>query len=245
MPVPSTMTGFRLTVVGMPSGRVTSTTARIIGSGPTATTSSKWRPSASRALQGVGHQALLAVRPVVGGDDDLVDHRAQFLLEDDEVLRAAADDGHDVAVKRLDAARDRIDDGGADAAADAADLAAGVQSRSARPSGPARSRIASPSFIAFSWRVDLPTPWTMIEIAPRVLSTSAMVSGIRSPSSPVRMMTNWPGLRLRAMCGPSIQKRTTSGARTSLLRIRCTGQTPLLQAHATADGDCRESGGPV
>ena len=34
MPVPSTITGFRLTVVGMFSGRVTSTTARIIGSGP-------------------------------------------------------------------------------------------------------------------------------------------------------------------------------------------------------------------
>ena len=53
-----------------------------------------------------------------------------------------------------------------------------------------------------------------------------------------------PGFRFLAICGPSIQNRTTSGARTSLLRIRCTGQAPLLQAHAD-EGNCRESGGPL
>ena len=36
MPVPSTMIGLSETTVGTPSGRVSSTTARIIGTGPTA-----------------------------------------------------------------------------------------------------------------------------------------------------------------------------------------------------------------
>ena len=38
MPVPSTMTELRLTTVWMPCGRVTSATARIIGTGPIAST---------------------------------------------------------------------------------------------------------------------------------------------------------------------------------------------------------------
>ncbi len=39
MPVPSTMMEFRLTMVGMPNGRVTSQQAFIMGIGPMATTS--------------------------------------------------------------------------------------------------------------------------------------------------------------------------------------------------------------
>ena len=39
MPVPSTMIELRLTMVGMPEGRVTSQHAFIIGMGPMATTS--------------------------------------------------------------------------------------------------------------------------------------------------------------------------------------------------------------
>ena len=93
----------------------------------------------------------------------------------------------------------------------------------------------SPGFIALSARVDLPTPWTISEMAPRLVSASAIVSGIRSPSSSSRTMTNCPGCRFRAMCGASTQNRTTSGASVSLLRIRCTAASPLEKAAVCSD----------
>src|SRR5581483_1249076 len=87
------------------------------------------------------------------------------------------------------------------------------------PSGPATSAIAAPRSSAFSLKVLLPTACTTSAIAPRAGSASAIVSGIRSPRSSMRTMTNWPGRRLRAMAGASTQKRTIEGARTSLSRM--------------------------
>src|SRR5581483_2369592 len=91
--------------------------------------------------------------------------------------------------------------------------------RVGRPSGPATSASAAPRSSAFSLCVLVPTAWTTSAIAPPTGSASAIVSGMRSPRSSTRTITNWPGRRLRAIAGASIQKRTIDGERTSLSRM--------------------------
>ncbi len=78
MPVPSTITELRLTTVWMPRGRVVSATARIIGIGPIAQHVVEPRAGVEQLLQAVGHEPLVAVRAVVGGDDRARRSRARI-----------------------------------------------------------------------------------------------------------------------------------------------------------------------
>jgi hypothetical protein len=61
------------------------------------------------------------------------------------------------------------------------------------------SRIAPPTGTATMSRVECPTAWMMSVIVPASASSSAIVSGMRSPSSPTRTITNCPGRLARAM----------------------------------------------
>ena len=88
-----------------------------------------------------------------------------------------------------------------------------------RPSGPTRSRIDPPvssierSFVVF------PTIWTTSSIHPSSALPSAIVSGIRSPSSATLSMMNCPALRFAAISGASIRIRKTSGVMNSFSMI--------------------------
>ena len=69
-------------------------------------------------LEGLGHEAVAPVGAVVGAGDDVA-QRAQLVLQDDPLLRAAADDAGDVHAALGQGLDDRQQHGRADAAADA------------------------------------------------------------------------------------------------------------------------------
>src|ERR1039458_9236908 len=72
------------------------------------------------------------------------------------------------------------------------------------PSGPTTSRMESPAFSMLSSMVVLPMACTTMVTVPALGSASAMVSGMRSPQSSSRTMTNCPGRCLRAIRGALI-----------------------------------------
>ena len=117
IPVPSTMIALSETVVGIPYGRVSSATARIIGTGPTAKTASI-EPASQTSLSASVTNPWPAVAAVVGADDDLAG-RPQLVLEDDPFAGAAADHARDLDAASMELLGDREDHRGADAAADA------------------------------------------------------------------------------------------------------------------------------
>ena len=81
------------------------------------------------------------------------------------------------------------------------------------PQGPIKSAMESPALSLPSWTVDFPTSWKMRVIVPASGSASAMVSGIRSPSSLIRRTTNCPGFLFRAISGAAILNCFTAAAR--------------------------------
>ena len=89
----------------------------------------------------------------------------------------------------------------------------------ALPNGPTTSVIKSPSFNLDSLADVHPTICTINVMVPRSVSASAMVSGIRSPPSPMRMMTKCPALRLCAMRTASISILNIFSDRNSFLTI--------------------------
>ncbi len=92
------------------------------------------------------------------------------------------------------------------------------------PSGPTTSRIASPASRQLSNDVVLPTACTTMVMVPAAGSALLMVSGMRSPFSLMRRMTNWPGRCLRAMRGAAMTScrmlRPASRASTILNTVR-------------------------
>ena len=190
MPVPSTISEFRLTTVLIACGRVVSATACIIRGGPMASTRSIFRPDVDQRLELVGHEALAAVAAVVGGDEQLVADGADLLLEDHQLLVPAAHDRDHVVAGLLHGLGGRVGDGRADAAADHHDRAVKLDLRRLAQR-PTRSRIASPASSMLSSLVVLPMPWTMIVIVPLLRDReSAIVRGIRSPWACSRRITN-------------------------------------------------------
>ena len=117
MPVPSTMIALSETIVFTPNGRVVSTQAFIIGSGPMATTRSGLSFSQD-LLQRLRDEAGLAVGAVVRADDEVVAVLAELLLPEDEVLVAEADDAGGAVPRLLEGAELRVDRRDAEAAAD-------------------------------------------------------------------------------------------------------------------------------
>ena len=101
MPVPSTMTGLRLTMVLILCGRVASAQPFIITGGPIATHSSMSRVLRDRLPDAVGDEALDAGRAVVGAEDQLVAAGAELVLPEDQVAVAEAEDADDVGAASL------------------------------------------------------------------------------------------------------------------------------------------------
>ena len=122
MPVPSTMMALSDTMVFTPNGRVVSTQAFIIGSGPMATTRSGFSFSQD-LLQRRGDEAGLAVGAVVGADDEVVAVLLELVLPEDEVLVPEADDAGGAVPGLLEGAQLRVDRRDAEAAADEDDVA--------------------------------------------------------------------------------------------------------------------------
>ena len=129
MPVPSTISEFRLTTVLMPCGRVVSATACIIRGGPIASTRSICRPDCDQLLERVDHEALAAVAAVVGGDRSSSLIAPDLLLEDDQLLVAAAEDRDHVVAGLVHGLGGRVGDRRPDAAADDHDRAVGLDVR--------------------------------------------------------------------------------------------------------------------
>ncbi len=105
------------TVVRIPYGRVSSATARIIGTGPTAKTASI-AAGVADVLERLGDEPMAAVAAVVGADDDLAG-RPQLVLEDDPFAGATADHARDLDAASMELLGDRVDHRGPDPAADA------------------------------------------------------------------------------------------------------------------------------
>src|SRR5205085_12400351 len=83
------------------------------------------------------------------------------------------------------------------------------------PKGPTTSANTSPGRRACIRCVVLPTACTTMLIVPPAGSEFSIVSGMRSPCSLTRTMTNWPGFCSRAIREASITKRLIPGARRS------------------------------
>jgi len=65
-------------------------------------------------------------------------------------------------------------------------------------------------------------------MVPASVSVSAMVSGMRSPSSQTRRITKFPGLALAAICGASMTSSVVApGMRVRLRTIRLDIRAPL------------------
>ena len=89
-------------MVLMPSGAVTWATARIMGTGPTASTKSILRPAASRSLSFLVTRPLLAVAAVVGHDVGFAAGLAHFVLKDHHLCVARAFNEDDVIAGLLE-----------------------------------------------------------------------------------------------------------------------------------------------
>ena len=116
------MIAFRLTIVLTPNGRVVSQQARIIGSGPIATTSSTFSFSRTSFRAAVTKPG----RPYVPSSVQTIrssQYSRNFVLPEDEVLRAEADDPRDPVAGLLEGAQLREDGRDAEAAADEDDVA--------------------------------------------------------------------------------------------------------------------------
>jgi hypothetical protein len=85
--------------------------------------------------------------------------------------------------------------------------------------GDVRDGVADLSEVS-SW-VLLPIAWMTRVIVPAALSTSAIVSGMRSAPGPRRTITNCPGWRISAIRGASTTRRVTLGDSCALLTIGC------------------------
>jgi hypothetical protein len=110
------MIAFSDTMVLTPKGRVVSTQACIIGSGPMAITRSGG--PLQHLLQRGGHEARAAVAAVVGADDEVVAVAGEPLLPEHQVLVAKADDAGGAVAGLLEGAQLREDRRDAEAAAD-------------------------------------------------------------------------------------------------------------------------------
>ena len=75
-----------------------------------------------QALERNGDNALFAVAAVVGHDDELVGRGFEFILENQQILVAEADDGVNLAAQLVQLLRDGQSNGAAHAAADNSDL---------------------------------------------------------------------------------------------------------------------------
>ena len=73
-------------------------------------------------LKFVGNEALIAVRTVVGRDDQFVGRRRHFVVENDEVDASKTNDGGDFRAERFELFRLRVSDGRAETAADDRDF---------------------------------------------------------------------------------------------------------------------------
>ncbi len=76
-------------MVLMPSGVVMRATARIIGTGPTASTKVNLASGGDQLFQFFCHQPLLAVAAVVGHHVGLIARAAHFVFKDDHLFRCA------------------------------------------------------------------------------------------------------------------------------------------------------------
>src|ERR1035441_1115941 len=106
------------------------------------------------------------------------------------------------------------------------------------PSGPTISRIESPASNMLSSMVVLPMAWTTMVTVPASGLASAMVSGMRSPASSSRMMTNWPGFCFLAMRGALISNSLMPRAKGRAATIGNTGYPPLLILRRLSTGVC-------
>ena len=93
------MIGFRLTIVLISAGRVTSATAFIMGIGPIASTWSIGRPSLMSSWSFLRHESLLAVTAVVCHQEDFVAGRVQFFFQDEQFLCSSSDDANDMVAR--------------------------------------------------------------------------------------------------------------------------------------------------
>ena len=206
------MIGFRLTMVRMRSLRVMSATARIIGIGPTASTRSMRVPFSINCAQLVGDEALVGVAAVVGGDHRRVADLAHLVFENDEFFVAPAEDGDHAIAGALQRGGRRIGHGRAHAAAHhhhGAELL-DLRRLAQRPDDVENAvagfeRIEQVGGFADGLHHN-------VDGALCPGRSVSMVSGMRSPVSLTRMITNCPGLCLRAMRGASITKRLMPGA---------------------------------
>ena len=101
----------------MRSLRVMSATARIIGIGPTASTSSMRVPFSISWRSLSVTSPFVAVAAVVGGDEEGVADLAHFVFENDEVFVASAENRDDAIAGALHGGGGRIGHRGADASA--------------------------------------------------------------------------------------------------------------------------------
>jgi hypothetical protein len=90
------------------------------------------------------------------------------------------------------------------------------------PSGPMKSRIASPSCNPIISNVVLPTAWITTVTVPARALKSATVSGIRSPCSSIRAITKCPGRAARATSGAFTSHRKVVGPNCTLRVMRNT-----------------------
>ena len=88
------------------------------------------------------------------------------------------------------------------------------------PNGPTMSVMYSPTFRSQSFEDERPTFCTTSVIVPAFVSASAMVSGIRSPFSPILIITKWPALRDCAIRGASTTILNTFSEYCSLLPLK-------------------------
>ena len=117
IPVPSTMIEFRLTMVGIPKGRVTSQQAFIMGIGPIATTSRTPGLRASTSASAWVTKPVPSVAAVIRGDDQFIGTFAEAIFPENQVLIAKSDNRDGAVALVLVLAQLRKDRGDAQAAA--------------------------------------------------------------------------------------------------------------------------------
>ena len=176
------------------------------------------RPDGYRQVNGLALQHLLdpdrdhaffSIRAVIGHDDRLVGERGHLLFQDQEFAVARAQNGDQPVAGLLESPGNGIERGDAHAAAAGQDRPELFDlGRPAQGAGHVQTANRRGSSLVIL-QEEVPTFWMIRVMVPFSRSASAMVSGIRSPFSSMRTMTNWPGLCLRATCGASTTSFTT------------------------------------
>ena len=204
------MTEFIDTIVCAPNSRVTSQTAFIIMSGPTAITTSYFSlPRSSRTLSVTKPLPPFEPSSVIMWRADAKFPISRSYIKSDS-LRAPSTT---VAGFPTDARYFACGYMTAPPMPPPTSITLSYPVRSVGlPRGPTKSAIPSPAPSSASFAVVAPTVCTRMVTVPSVRLMSQIVKGTRSPSASTRSITNCPGFALRAAAGAAITYSLTFSA---------------------------------